>query len=551
MSGRTETSGRGGKKKKVVDDEIAMAQDLIRRHSTQSSSKGAVSAGSSDSDSTAARFRTPVSRKRKSHTSPPRAPKKEKISTKEHQMSDSEDEGDLGHKRSKNLLKKYETVKDEEMSEEDGDKVDNVMDLKKQIVALKRKLKGSLKGQTIMISMALDKKNKELLAKNEELKKKSKEKCNAIKEESVQEIGRLRKDKEYFKNKWEKEGSHLNRVRKERNKAEDRMEVMKKEITVLIETAKAVREELKGKDVEIIKLKNENDNLKTSQVQNNSEDGESTSKKVLEEETTIPSYEENGGEGSKATTAVKEAGEEGEGRKDVANVNEVSVNTTEKDGESSPILTKKGKKNDGEGSKDVVNVKEVAITTNEEDRESSPILTKKDKKNEDYYADYKIEDFPSDEEWETVSRKNVGNFIIYNHTNAKDSRSRTVKLPKRVIAAAKRFTMTSMNNKAMFIVLNANSVSKHNPGKGRPSCGLSPACSATWKKDDPIAMIFLFDVPENPFNETEVWVCKHHQEASISGVNLQTQKQCKFKGKEDEETDPFKDLAKLKNAMKK
>ena len=249
--------------------------------------------------------------------------------------------------------------------------------------------------------------------------------------------------------------------------------------------------------------------------------------------------------------AIKAGYEEGEGSIDVANLKEVTVNTTEKDRESSPILTKKGKKNDGEGSKDVVFVKEVAITTNEKDRESSPILTKKDKKNEDYYADYNIEDFPSDEEWETASRKNVGNFIIYNHTNAKDSRSRTVKLPKRVIAAAKRFTMTSMNNKAMFIVLNAKSVSKHNPEKGRPSCGLSPACSAKWKKDDPIAMVFLFDVPENPFNETEVWVCQHHADASVSRVNLQTQKQCKFKGKEDEETDPFKDLEKLKDAMKK
>ena len=309
MSGRTETSGHGGKKKKVVDDEIAMAQDLIRRHSNQSSSKGALSAASSDSDSTAARFRTPVSRKRKSPHSPPRAPKKGKISTKEHQISDSEDEGDFGHKRSKNLLKKHEIVKDEEMLEEDGDKVDNVIDLKKQILALKRRLKGSLKGQTIMISMALDKKNKELLAKNEELKKKSEEKCKAIKEESVQEMGRLRKDRDYFKQKFEKEMSHFDRVRKERNKAEDRMEVMKKEVTVLIETTKTVREELKGKDVEIKKLKNENNNLKTFQVQNNDE-GESTSKKVLEEEITISSSnEENGGEGSKAATAVKKAGE--------------------------------------------------------------------------------------------------------------------------------------------------------------------------------------------------------------------------------------------------
>ena len=250
MSDRTEsyeTRERGGKKRTnedATESEIEMAQNLLRRH--QSSSKDVkINCGSSDSDSAAARFRTPLSRKRKSRQfiSPPKAPQKRKVSSRDRGFSDSDDE-DVGHKRSKVLLKKYDvkhasTVK-KEHSDEDIGRDDN--DLKKQIVSLKKKIKGNLKAQTVKISMDLDKKNKELMAKNEELKKEIKEKTMSGNEGLEEQVKRMRKDRDFFRNKFEKEVSHLDRVRKERNRAEDKLDVVKKEVSTLIETTKKIEE---------------------------------------------------------------------------------------------------------------------------------------------------------------------------------------------------------------------------------------------------------------------------------------------------------------------
>ena len=444
--------------------------------------------------------------------------------------------------------------------------------------------------------MDLDKKNKELMAKNEELRKEIREKTMSGNEGLEEQVKRMRKDQDFFRNKFEKEVSHLDRVRKERNRAEDKLDVVKKEVSTLIETTKEIKGDLKGKDAEIAKLTLENKNLKDSQViSEGSKKREDTDeeKVVREEKSTKKDTEEEVAvdKSIKAPVSPKvdeelifvEEDNVGNGggigpKKDVSvsgPKKDVSVSGLKKDVSVSGLkndVSVSGPRKDVSvsGPKEEASVsghrKEVSVSTdkvnggdaNGFEGGSSPIISRKDrevskkdvKAKEDLYADYNIEDCPTDEEWETISRKNVGNFIVYNHTNAKESRSRTVSLPKRVIAAAKRFTMTSMGNRAMFIVLNSRSVSKHNPKNGTSFCGLSPACSIKWKEGDPIAMVFLFDVPENPLNETEIWVCKHHSDACIEGVNLQTQKACKFKKNDaGEEKDPFKDLNKLKKAM--
>ena len=112
--------------------------------------------------------------------------------------------------------------------------------------------------------MDLDKKNKELMVKNEELRKEIKEKTMSGNEGLEEQVKRMRKDRDFFRNKFEKEVSHLDRVRKERNRAEDKLDVVKKEVSTLIETTKEIRGDLKGKDAEIAKLTLENKNLKDS-----------------------------------------------------------------------------------------------------------------------------------------------------------------------------------------------------------------------------------------------------------------------------------------------
>ena len=41
-------------------------------------------------------------------------------------------------------------------------------------------------------------------------------------------------------------------------------------------------------------------------------------------------------------------------------------------------------------------------------------------------------------------------------------------------------------------------------------------------------MVYVFDLPFNPKNETEQWSCRHHAEASVSGYILQLQKPVKW-----------------------
>ena len=103
----------------------------------------------SDSDSTAARFKTPVSKKRKVEVIPV-TPVKNKKAVKD--CSEEENSGDESHKRSKKLLKmKRDEEDDEDTNREDDDSRD-VNKLHKVISKLKRRMKGSLKYQTVKIT---------------------------------------------------------------------------------------------------------------------------------------------------------------------------------------------------------------------------------------------------------------------------------------------------------------------------------------------------------------------------------------------------------------
>ena len=201
----------------------------------------------------------------------------------------------------------------------------------------------------------------------------------------------------------------------------------------------------------------------------------------------------------------------------------------------------------------------LAIAANKKKEAIIHARSKKDEKDKEEFENYEIDDFPSDEDeisWETNQKFRVGKFIVTNSKDSTESRSRTVRLPKKVIEASKLFKATSFNNQVMFIALNSKSVSKHDPGRGSDVCGL-PYCSRKWDTGDPIAVVYVFDLPFNPKNESDQWVCLHHATASVSGYILQLQIAIKSGPKNIEaatnveETDVFDDLEVLKGSFEK
>jgi hypothetical protein len=133
--------------------------------------------------------------------------------------------------------------------------------------------------------------------------------------------------------------------------------------------------------------------------------------------------------------------------------------------------------------------------------------------------------------------------------DAKESIAVGAKMPMQIVKETKRFTAKSLNNRLIFIATNAHSKSEHNPAKGDSVCGLTPVCTRRWKEGDPIANVFIFDSNWHPSNESQQWVCSHHHEVSLHGMNLQIQKMCNKNNKSSNHTmemkalvDPFKGL---------
>lgn len=56
-------------------------------------------------------------------------------------------------------------------------------------------------------------------------------------------------------------------------------------------------------------------------------------------------------------------------------------------------------------------------------------------------------------------------------------------------------------------------------------------------RGDPIAVVYVFDLPFNPKNESDQWVCQHHADASVSGYILQLQNAIKQVTKQSKPVD--------------
>ena len=286
---RDEDERKGNKTAKSKDGnpsqtEIDDLSKLIRKHSSQSAGGGRRKRSESsceDSHSMESRFKTPPAKRKRATT--PSAPKKEKEAVAHNDTSDGS--GDEVHRRSKKFLEtetrnrsktrrktettaavkkeKKDAVESDGFSEESGDDErkmstdqldsETVKDLRKVIANQKKKLRGTLKSQTIKICSDLDKKNKfltkeieTLYKENEELKMTANSGEDEKKTKYVQE--KLLKVKEE-RNKAEEDNvdtkKNLERVRRQRNEAEDKAAKYKKEREALTKELREVRGEAK------------------------------------------------------------------------------------------------------------------------------------------------------------------------------------------------------------------------------------------------------------------------------------------------------------------
>ena len=94
----------------------------------------------------------------------------------------------------------------------------------------------------------------------------------------------------------------------------------------------------------------------------------------------------------------------------------------------------------------------------------------------------------SGDEWEGTTYFKVGNHLVKNVKDAKESIAVGAKMPMQIVKETKRFTAKSLNNRLIFIATNAHSKSEHNPAKGDSVCGLILFAPEDGKKVIPLQM---------------------------------------------------------------
>ena len=129
---------------------------------------------------------------------------------------------------------------------------------------------------------------------------------------------------------------------------------------------------------------------------------------------------------------------------------------------------------------------------------------------------------PSDEEY-PEEKFNVGRTIVSNYFNSNETIIDYTKIPKNLFKEGNEFTASpcALNNSMIFIAAN-DYVAKNKFGKR--FCELSPACSIAWSNGSKIKQVMILESENHPKVGRVVWSCSHHNEASVRGVKLQTQR---------------------------
>ena len=127
----------------------------------------------------------------------------------------------------------------------------------------------------------------------------------------------------------------------------------------------------------------------------------------------------------------------------------------------------------------------------------------------------------SDEEFADDCTR-VNNIEVMNFKNPLDCSSKNINAPMKYTGKFFVPSVCSLNNKINFVATNDRST-PHNPDiKG--FCGLQPHCCVKFVEGTMISKVFITETISHQKNEEEVWCCAHHSRASALGFKLQTQR---------------------------
>ena len=121
----------------------------------------------------------------------------------------------------------------------------------------------------------------------------------------------------------------------------------------------------------------------------------------------------------------------------------------------------------------------------------------------------------------TISKK-IGKNII---ENFEKRRSRNAAPPHRLLRNTSNNTATVFNNQITFLAVRGTARATHDWDKyGTKPCGLHPYCSNVLKGGEDIGLLYIVSPAFHPSYEDNCWCCWYHAEASIDGIEVQTQK---------------------------
>ena len=162
-----------------------------------------------------------------------------------------------------------------------------------------------------------------------------------------------------------------------------------------------------------------------------------------------------------------------------------------------------------------MNVTHVISNSEGQEDESIEIINSQENDTQSMFLN-SDEEFPDTNEY-------VNNYEIKNYKEPKYWVAQNVIAPVEYQKGNFKPTVVSLNNKIIFISAGSTKL-PHDPKKSSNiHCGLSPHCNIEWSHTSFISRVFVFNSLLHPKNNKETWVCSHHNDASMSGVKLQTQ----------------------------
>ena len=378
---------------------------------------------------------------------------------------------------------------------------------RKDLEINKLRKKAELKDKTIQKTQDLETRNKKILKENSALKRKITELNNELDDsrssrsetnkKMALDLDRVRRERDDSKREYATAADLLKKAKKDRDGAK---EALKKNEESL-KRIRTEREQMKKNKNSVEDLENELENMK---IQNAAAQSElkARAKEWYKKEKDL--------EMKFAKLKFGDATFSGE-------ETENEVNELKSSDDEDSTVEDKNVQNLGDQTFNIEPTKDVEVTEVEDSSKNLPSIQ------EGSMDMFESQDYilPSDEEFPDAAEQ-VKNYDVKNYKNPKSSAVIGMKPPSKYQTGKFKPTVCSLNNRIIFVSTGALKY-PHNPEKFSNNCGLSPTCNIKWNEDTIISRVFIFGSVNHPKNESEVWCCSHHNQASLEGYKLQTQ----------------------------